>query len=566
MSCRVLLCLALMDVGCSSPAHPPAPGETGGSASTPGTGGARTTPDAAGASGGSPVGQDASREEDVSSGTSGVGGTGGSPGPAKGKYDWLQFGFSQDKMANLDFGKFETTIGAANVARMALLFEVPLPDAPDGAAVGLSDVATPMGTKDLIFVIGQHGMLTAFDALSGAVVWRVTFTATGYSNSAPAIDPNRRFVYVNTADGFLHKVQVGDGAEVKGSGWPIPNGGGKPSGQLAIGTDQGGTSYLYATNNGHGHVTIVNLATGSTHIFNLACSHQPDVQSPPGCDTGANPWARSPVFVPELQRAFVGTGTNDGSGQWVAGKIWRTSWVALPPDGHTSMMAGGGYPLDSYTPADWSAVVGGDHDTSVGGLIPLPSGYSKKYPHLAVQPGKDGNVRLLNIADLSGQGGPGHTGGELDRIGLGMGLLRSWGAVWIHPTGTAWVFIGGARGLGSLSVDLDAAGTPKLAAQWTKPNGWTTAPFIANGLLYATNNAGERTVNANPHLVQAIDPASGNLLWSAMAGEHHWSSPIMMNGVLYLADGSSGGCNVANGNPSCTPAGNTGHFRAWGLK
>jgi hypothetical protein len=40
----------------------------------------------------------------------------------------------------------------------------------------------------------------------------------------------------------------------------------------------------------------------------------------------------------------------------------------------------------------------------------------------------------------------------------------------------------------------------------------------------------------------------------------------MMNGVLYLADGSSGGCNVANGNPSCTPAGNTGHFRAWGLK
>jgi hypothetical protein len=565
MSCRILLCLAV--IGCQSAAHDA--GSTGGAGGSPsgeaGTGGVPVTPitadAAAGAAGSGPAGQDASPGNDVTSGTSGVA---GAPG---GKYDWLQFGFGQDKTANLDFGKHETTINASNVAKLTLLFEVPLADAPDGAAVGLSNVATPMGTRDLIFVIGQHGLLTAFDALTGAAIWKVTFTATGYSNSAPAIDPNRQFLYVNTADGFIHKVQVGDGTEVKSGGWPIPNGGGKPSGQLTIGTDDGGVSYLYATNNGHGHATIVNLATGSTHVFNLACSHLPDMQSPAGCDTGANPWARSAVFVPELQRAFVGTGTNDGSGQWVAGKIWRTSWVALPPDGHTTMMAGGGYPLDSYTPADWSAVVKGDHDTSVGGLIPLPAGYSAKYPHLAVQPGKDGNVRLLNIADLSGQGGPGHTGGELDRIALDMGLLRSWGAVWINPTTkAAWVFIGGFRGLGSLSVDLDAAGTPKLTARWNLPNGWTTAPFIANGILYATNNAGDRTVNANPHLIQAIDPATGNLLWSGMTGEHHWSSPIMMNGVLYLADGSSGGCNVANGNPNCTPAGNTGHFRAWGLK
>jgi hypothetical protein len=484
-----------------------------------------------------------------------------------GTYDWLQFGFSQDKMANLDFGHHETTVSKANVAKLTQIFDVPIPDAPDGAAVGLSGVMTPMGVKDLVFVLGQHGLLTAFDGATGAAVWKTTFVATGYSNSAPAIDPNRQFIYANTADGMIHKLQVSDGTEIKAGGWPIPNGGGKPSGQLAIGTDSAGVSYLYATNNGHGHVTTVNLASGSTHIFNLACSNVPDMQSPPGCDTGANPWARSPVFVPDLQRVFVGTGTNDGSGQFAAGKIWRTSWVALPPDGHTTMMAGGGYPLDSYTPADWSAVVKGDHDTSVGGLIPLPSGYSSKVPHLALQPGKDGEVRLLDIANLSGQGGPGHTGGELGRLALGMGLLRSWGAVWINPADkVAWVFIGGARGLGSLTVELDPAGMPKLTARWTKPNGWTTAPFIANGILYATNNAGERTVNANPHLLQALDPATGDQLWAGMVGEHHWSSPIMMNGRLYMADGSSGGCNVANGNPSCTPAGNTGHFRGWALK
>jgi outer membrane protein assembly factor BamB len=241
--------------------------------------------------------------------------------------------------------------------------------------------------------------------------------------------------------------------------------------------------------------------------------------------------------------------------------------VALPPDGHTTMMAGGGYPLDSYTPADWHAVVSGDHDTSVGGLIPLPSGYSSKVPHLALQPGKDGNVRLVNTADLSGKGAPGNTGGELQTLALGLGLLRSWGAVWIDPmTRSAWVFIGGAKGLGSISIDLDPDGTPRMNAQWTKPNGWTTAPFIANGILYATNNAGESTSRTSPHLLEALDPATGKELWTGMVGPHHWSTPIMMNGVLYMADGDSGGCDVANANPTCTPAGNNGHLTAFGLK
>jgi outer membrane protein assembly factor BamB len=436
-------------------------------------------------------------------------------------------------MANLDFGKYETSVGAANVSKLAQLFQVPLADAPDGAPVGVNGVPTPMGMKDLIFVVGRRGTLMAFDAATGAAVWHASFAGATTSNSAPAIDPNRQYVYVNGNDGMLHRVQVSDGTEVKAGGWPISNGdetpGGlvKPSGQLAIGTDSAGTSYLYASNNGHGHVTIVNLSTGSKHIFNLACSNMPDIDPPPGCDAGANPWARSPVFLPDLQKVFVGTGTNDGSGKWVAGQIWRTSWVALPPDGHTTMMAGGGYPLDSYTPADWQGVVGGDRDTSVGGLIPVPSGYSSKYPHLGIQPGKDTMIRILNLADLSGQGGPGHLGGEIKQVAGNMGLLRAWGAIWMNPANkVAWIFIGGGNGLVAFSIDLDPTGVPNLTPRWTKPNGSTTAPFVANGVLYA----------ASPSTMQAIDPATGNVLWSAPIGAHHWSSPIMMSGVLYMAD------------------------------
>src|SRR5256885_2280124 len=128
MSYRVLLCFALASAGCSGGgAHPGAPG--------PGTGAS------GGAAGGSAG----------TSGSSGTGGAAGAPsGPGGGKYDWLQFGFSPDKMANLDFAKVETTVNAGNVAMLTQIFQVPIPDAPDGAPVGLSDVKTPMGVKDLI--------------------------------------------------------------------------------------------------------------------------------------------------------------------------------------------------------------------------------------------------------------------------------------------------------------------------------------------------------------------------------------------------------------------------------
>src|SRR6266542_1620061 len=231
MSFRVFFGLALLTVGCTAAPTSGSGEEAGGSSASgsggfaglggegPSSSGSSSTSGTGGASGGG-----------VSSGSggasSGSGGSGGA-GPGPGKYDWLQFGFSQDKMANLDFGHSETTIDATNVAKLTQLFQVPLADAPDGAPVALSDVMTPMGVRDLVYVVGQHGLLTAFDGKSGVTVWHVTFAATGYSNSAPAIDPNRQFIYVNTADGMIHKLQVGDGTEIKSTGWPVPNGGGK---------------------------------------------------------------------------------------------------------------------------------------------------------------------------------------------------------------------------------------------------------------------------------------------------------------------------------------------------
>ena len=480
--------------------------------------------------------------------------------PHAAKYDWLQFGFDETKSAD---DTAETTVNLGNVTHLSTLFSVPLTDAPDGAPVELSDVSTPTGTRDLVFTQGEHGRVTAFDGHTGAQVWSDNFAgANNSANTAPAIDPNHQFVYADGDDGAIHKLAVGTGTEVKSGGWPELAGTGKSGSQLTIGTASDGVSYLYASNSGHGHITTVDLATGGQHVFNLGCSDHPDVHfgspgQPNTCTVnGPEPWSRSPAYDPALNRLFQMGGTNNGT-TWVPGTVWRQSWVALPPNGATALRNGGGYPVDSYTPTNWATTVKSDQDIGSGGLLILPRTLSKKYPDLGVNPGKDAKVRILNLADLSGKGGPGNLGGELSVYSFPqMSEMRASGAVWTDQnTGAVWVFVPGNNGLAGFQVVVDSSGKPSLKLEWSLLNGWTTSVFVANGVLYAANGGGEHTTTLKVHQLQAINPVTGKVVWTSNIGVHHWSSPIMANGIVYLTDGNSGGFG----------SGTSGDLIAWSL-
>lgn len=471
--------------------------------------------------------------------------TPGSTASAATKVDWPQFGFDSTKSGH---NSAESTIGLANVGKLKQLFKVPLTDVPDGAPVLLTDVTTASGVRDLVYLQGERGKISAHDARTGSQVWAKTFTGSGISNAAPAIDPNRQFVYANANDGKVHKLKVGDGTEVTDGGWPQLAGPGKASSQLTIGTAKDGTSYLYASNEGNGHVTTINLATGTQHVFSLTCSNRPDLHfgapgAPNDCAVkGANPWSRAPSYDPALERLFQMGGTNNGT-TWVPGKVWRQSWVALPPDGSTRVSGGLGWPVDSYTPANWASSVKSDQDIGSGGLLILPKGISAKYPHLGVQPGKDSKIRLLNLADLSGQGAPGKLGGEFQVFSFPqMGNMRSQGAVWTNPAdGKAWAFVTGHGGVAGFQISVAADGKPSLVLKWTLLNSWTTSAVVANGVLYAANGGGEHTDTIKTRQLQAIDPVTGHVAWTSVIGQHHWSSPIVANGVVYMVDGNSGG-------------------------
>src|SRR5205085_5656249 len=118
-------------------------------------------------------------------------------------------------------------------------------------------------------------------------------------------------------------------------------------------------------------------------------------------------WVRpGVVYDSDTDRIYAAT----GNGQFdPPNHNWGDSVFALAPDG----TGANGNPLDTYTPANESSLDSADLDLGSTAPAILPAPANSTVQHLAVQGGKDAKLRLLNLDNLSGQGGPGHTGGEV---------------------------------------------------------------------------------------------------------------------------------------------------------
>ncbi len=389
------------------------------------------------------------------------------------------------------------------------------------------------------------------DAHTGAQVWSQQHGPGGcgvnngttpcYTTSSPAVDPNGQWVYSYGLDGRVHKHAVGTGTESTTGGWPelttTKPFNEKGSSALSIATTAGGT-YLYVANGGYigdngdyqGHVTTINLGTGAQNVFNTLCSNQPVhfAQRPasPDCpQVQSAVWSRpGVVYDPGTGRIFLSTGNGDFA---PSAHDWGDSVLALNPDGTGS----GGNPLDNYTPGNFASLQSSDLD--LGSTAPTVIPGIGRYPHLAVQGGKDGILRVLDLASLSQQGGVGHNGGDVSHINLPQGgELLSQPAAWVDPNGHAWVFVGNDRGIAGIQVGLAGGNTPALFAKWQHGGGATsgiTSPLVANGVLFWASQAG----------ITAYDAATGTQLWQdPTIGGFHWESPVVANGAMYITDES----------------------------
>jgi hypothetical protein len=503
-------------------------------------------------------------------------------GPAP--YDWPQFGFDAAHSGN---NPRETALSAANVASLALAKQVSFPAPVDGPPIYVAAVPTAAGTEDLLIVETTQADLIALDAQTLAQVWMKSHPYAGgacvssnggacYTTSEPALDPSRQFVYAYGLDGLVHKHAVSDGAETTTSGWPevatLKPRVEKGSSDLAVAVAKNGTAYLYVAQSGYpgdagdyqGHVTTINLTDGSQKVFNTLCSnltvHFGSAPLPAGgadCPAVQSAvWPRPGVlYLAATDRIYLATGnsTFDPTTEF----DWGDSVLAIAADGSGSATG----PVDSWTPTDQAALNAADADIGSTGPALLPVPASSPHPHLALQGGKlpsgasAAPLRILDLDDLSGMGGPGHQGGELYKADAPTnGGILTEPTVWVNPADqTVWAFVATGSGLSGLKIDPAA---PSWTMQWTTAKGGTS-PIVANGILYyAATGAGRQGANS----VYALDPLTGSVLWSApiadaaggsaAIGGIHWESPIVAHGYLYVTSehgNSSGGIGDGTG-------------------
>jgi outer membrane protein assembly factor BamB len=216
------------------------------------------------------------------------------------------------------------------------------------------------------------------------------------------------------------------------------------------------------------------------------------------------------VYSPATDRVYVATGNGDYDGA----ANWGDSVLALSPDA--------GVLLDSYTPAEYQHLqeVDADLGSSDVALLRPSSG-----ENLAVEVGKDGVLRVLRLDDLSGGGGIGHTGGEIQKLGAPAGaeVLTLVVSAPDVSGGEPWIYVANDFGVAGYQWDAGAAG---LALRWSVAPG-ASSPVFAGGLLFV----------AHAGLLRALDPRTGETLWSDTGiGGIHWQSPIVAKGNLYVED------------------------------
>jgi hypothetical protein len=257
-----------------------------------------------------------------------------------------------------------------------------------------------------------------------------------------------------------------------------------------------------------GHVAAINARTGRVvHVWNALCGDRHALIRPSTCsESGAAIWARSGVVVlPGSGRLLVAT----GDGKFDGRRHWGDSVLMLTPNA--------GRLLQNWTPVDAARLEEGDVD--LGSTAPALISSAR-----AVQSGKDGQLRLLNLARLNGTSRAGaRRGGELQSVSLGDGLFSA-PAVW-RSGGRTWVFV--ATGDSTRALVLSGG---RLQQVWRKAAAGTS-PVVAGGLVYVYDPGG-----GGLHVRRPTDGADVATL---AAGSGHWSSPIVTDGRIALPEGDA---------------------------
>jgi outer membrane protein assembly factor BamB len=439
--------------------------------------------------------------------------------PAGGS-DWTRFGYDA---ARHNDAPSTGGISAANVGRLHRR-QVTLDGTVDSSPIDLAGVRDRGAPHDVFVVTTTYGKTLAVDAATGRILWRYLPPGSGgwtgsaqITTATPVADPGRAYVYGASPDGRVHKLAVSSGREVRSGGWPVTITLDPTHEKLAAAFNFS-RGLVIVTTGGYigdappyqGHVVSIRATTGRVvGVFNTLCSDRRTIIVPSSCGASDSAiWARAGAVVdPDTGNLLVAT----GNGPWNGSINWGDSVLELSPDASRL--------LQNWTPTDQKQLESGDVD--LGSTAPALLGNG-----LAVQSGKDGKLRLLDVRRLNGRSGRAGrtTGGELQTLPApaGGGVFTA-PAVWRHG-GTAWVFVTTFGGTAAYRL----AGR-RLTHAWENGHGGTS-PVLAGGLLFVYDPDGG---------LRVYRPATGAALATLAAGPGHWNSPVVADGRIALPEGNA---------------------------
>ena len=430
-------------------------------------------------------------------------------------HDWTRFDYDAKRSGVYPFA---TGITAANAGRLQRQ-RVELDGTVDSSPIFLHDVAVGGARRDAFFMTTTYGRTIAIDAANGHIVWR--HTPSGYSslagtyritNATPVADPSRTAIYIAGPDGRIRKLAVSDGHELWSTAITLLPCREKiaPALNFARGLVIAATGgYVGDAPPYQGHVVTLRRSNGAiVHVWNSLCSDRHALINPSSCRSSDSAiWARSGAVVEPSGRLLVAT----GNGPWNGRTDWGDSVLELSADARRL--------LQNWTPRNADELESADAD--LGSTAPALLGGG-----LALQAGKDGKVRLLNLRRLNGTPRAGaRKGGELQSLSTPGGVdLFTAPAVW-HQGRTTWTFV--ADGAGTAAYRLVKS---RLRRVWQNSHAGTS-PVVAGGLLYLYDPAGGE--------LRIYRPTTGSAVASLPAGAGHWNSPIVVAGMVALPEGDA---------------------------
>ncbi len=429
--------------------------------------------------------------------------------------EWPEFGLNAQRS---DATASATGITVANVKQLRRR-QVALPGTVDSSPIFLTGATVDGTAQNVVIVTTTYGITLAINPASGQILWKFTPPGIGaWSGSvqitvaSPIADPSGQYVYATSPNGLVHKLSVASGTEAPG--WParvtvLPS-----REKLTASLNIAGGDLL-ATTGGYygdappyvGHIVAVNLASGHVdHVFNTLCAHRHVIIAPATCPASDSAILSrgGPVVLRGSTRVLIAT----GNGPWNGNSYFGDSVIELSLPNLKLVGA--------YTPTNQATLNSSDTDEGSGSPALLPG-------HLALQGGKDGLLRLLDLRRLDGARHPlpERTGGQLQ-------LLPTPGGAELFSTPAVF---------GSMVFVADGGGTTayhlahrRLHVSWS--NGTHgTSPILAGGLLYV--------YDMDSGGVNVYAPHTGRLIATLASGTGHWNSPIAIDGYVIEPEGDA---------------------------